>query len=288
MIIPIKKIILEASKLDKVANSYIKKREPNKALSLYEKQNAGFNRNFKISLETRASNLRDNTTNMAGALANYNDSLNTSQKKELIDIYKNNSRQVKKYGLDNFSDKKLNNQGEQNVSNTIEMDYTGSSRITRPGHKIKNIPFSHGGGKYFIEDFLKNKNTGYNLEDNKGSGIQVHPFPNINTRASRSYTGYPGTSVNYYGDRPAALTGRIDGKYLTGAPVKEEAGINSNKVKHIKNPKIEELDIRNFSDRYKTNAVGYALNNNIPVEYFLNEVLPNNIELRKQLKRQRD
>ena len=29
MLIPIKKIILEASKLDKVANSYIKKREPN-------------------------------------------------------------------------------------------------------------------------------------------------------------------------------------------------------------------------------------------------------------------
>ena len=47
MIIPIKKIILEASKLDKVANSYIKKREPNKALNLYEKQNAGYNRNFK-------------------------------------------------------------------------------------------------------------------------------------------------------------------------------------------------------------------------------------------------
>lgn len=84
MLIPIKKIILEASKLDKVANSYIKKREPNKALNLYEKQNAGFNRNFKISLETRASNLKDNTTNMAGSLANYNDSLNDSQKKELI------------------------------------------------------------------------------------------------------------------------------------------------------------------------------------------------------------
>ena len=287
MIIPIKKIILEASKLDKVANSYIKKREPNKALNLYEKQNAGFNRNFKISLETRASNLKDNTTNMAGSLANYNDSLNDSQKKELIDVYKNNSRQVKKYGLDNPSDKKLNNQDKRNISNTTEMDYAGPSYITRPGYKVKNIPFNHGGGKHFIEDFLKNKNTGYNLEDNKGSGIQVHPFPNINTRADRSYTGYPETSVNYYGDRPATLTGRIDGKHLTGAPVKEEAGISSKNTKHIKNPKIEELNIRKFSDRYKTNAIDYALSNSIPVEYFLNEVLPNNIELRKQLKRQR-
>ena len=62
MIIPIKKIILEASKLDKVANSYIKKREPNKALNLYEKQNAGFNRNFKISLETKF-NLSVNSCN---------------------------------------------------------------------------------------------------------------------------------------------------------------------------------------------------------------------------------
>ena len=69
--------------------------------------------------------------------------------------------------------------------------------------------------------------------------------------------------------------------------VKEEAGISSKNTEHIKNPKIEELDIRKFSNRYKTNAIDYALSNNIPVEYFLNEVLPNNIELRKQLKRQR-
>jgi hypothetical protein len=82
-------------------------------------------------------------------------------------------------------------------------------------------------------------------------------------------------------------SGRIDGKHLTGAPVKEEAGISSKNTKLIKNPKIEELDIRKFSNRYKTNAIDYALSNNIPVEYFLNEVLPNNIELRKQLKRQR-
>lgn len=278
MNIQIKHIILEATRLDKVANNHIKNNEPDKALKLYEKQNSSFNRNFhNINKDDRSFDLYNNTTNMAGALANYDKRPNPI-KIELIKAYKNNSRRIKNFGLNKAFEKpnniiKLNSEG-----------YIGPSNITRVGNNIKNVPFIHGGGKYFLEDFLKNKSAGYSLENNSGNGIQVHPYPAINSRSNRSYIGYPQNAVNLYGDRPAVLTGKINGQYLTGAPVKEEAGIKNYNAAYIKNPKIEELPIRQFADKYKTNAINYAISNNIPIEHFLNNILPNNKDLRKQLR----
>ena len=137
-----------------------------------------------------------------------------------------------------------------------------------------------------LEDFLKNNSKGYRLENSHSTGIQVHPFPEINSRSSRSYSGYPHIAVNLYGERPAVLTGRIDGKFLTGAPVKEEAGIKSTNIEHIKNPKITELPVSQFSDTYKTQAIQHAITNNLPIDKFLNEDLPNaDKEFRRQFRR---
>jgi hypothetical protein len=166
--------------------------------------------------------------------------------------------------------------GKMNVTPFSDGEFTVAYEETVRG--------THGGGKYFLEDFLKNKSAGYSLENNSGNGIQVHPYPAINSRSNRSYIGYPQNAVNLYGDRPAVLTGKINGQYLTGAPVKEEAGIKNYNAAYIKNPKIEELPIRQFADKYKTNAINYAISNNIPIEHFLNNILPNNKDLRKQLR----
>ena len=279
MKIPIKQIILEASRLDKIAKKHINVGKPDKALHLYEKLNANFNRNFNISKENRSFDLKEPLSNMSGALGNYNNNLSNSHKGELIDLYKNNSRKIKQYGINNPEiAKKYNNSEDEK--------YTGATKITRSGDKIKNIPFNHGGGKYFLEDFLKNKSKGYRLENSHSTGIQVHPFPEINSRSSRSYSGYPHIAVNLYGERPAVLTGRIDGKFLTGAPVKEEAGIKSTNIEHIKNPKITELPVSQFSDTYKTQAIQHAITNNLPIDKFLNEDLPNaDKEFRRQFRR---
>ena len=94
MKIPIKQILLEASRLDKNAKKYINMGKPDKALHLYEKLNANFNRNFNISKEKRAYDLKEPLSNMAGALGNYNNDLSNSHKGELIDLYKNNSRKI--------------------------------------------------------------------------------------------------------------------------------------------------------------------------------------------------
>jgi DNA-binding MarR family transcriptional regulator len=78
---------------------------------------------------------------MAGSLANYNDSLNDSQKKELIDVYKNNSRQVKKYGLDNSRRRillALDSKPHASVSDLSDMVVSKMSTTTKIVYRLKD------------------------------------------------------------------------------------------------------------------------------------------------------
>lgn len=233
MNIPIKQIILEmATKLDKVANNYIKNGNPNKAFDLYGKNHVNQIVNLKMHPYFGDRHL------MAAATKGFytpNDNLSNETKSDLINVYKKSSRNYKREALKEFH---LNNiKNPKNSSNIIEIPKFENT---------KEIPFNHGGGKHFLEGFLSNNKLykGYSLEhDNTIKGIQVHPNPNNNSRASRSIHTYPKGALNLYGDVPAVLNGTINGNKLISAPVDEEAGIKRNDLKEFgKNLNIRPLE----------------------------------------------
>jgi len=89
------------------------------------------------------------------------------------------------------------------------------------------VYFIHGGGKHYLELFLKGQLPGYPLESG-GLGIQVHPVKNTNPETLEKLENrvrfYAEKSVMFF-DQPAQLVGRIKSRFLQGAPNSYEAGI---------------------------------------------------------------
>ena len=127
-----------------------------------------------------------------------------------------------------------------------------NSQILRPESwaQIQDLPSeqtiycSHGGGFFFLSDFLSKDQSGYRLEY-EGRGIQVHPrtgpdqFWNI-SRESREecYS----SSSHAYGDYPARLSFEIQGQYLDSAPNCYEAGLRQDFIDHMKNIKLLNIE----------------------------------------------
>jgi len=106
------------------------------------------------------------------------------------------------------------------------------------------IEVKHGGGYFFLQDFLEGKHKGYKLE-NSGLGIQVAP---IHRNRERFYAYR--TSPSYF-DLPAQLTGRIAAGQLHSANNDYEAGLYHDRIEHLKDVTVELLDF-NLKDYLQT------------------------------------
>ncbi len=107
----------------------------------------------------------------------------------------------------------------------------------------KNIYCSHGGGWWFLQEFLNQKNIGYPLEHNKGYGIQVHANENLResyTREKRERTFYTESAFKRF-DQPAIFHFQIKAQYLDSTANGFEAGLRFQFLEHIQDCKLENL-----------------------------------------------
>ena len=105
------------------------------------------------------------------------------------------------------------------------------------------VSISHAGGEHHINSVMSGKHKGYGLEhDPSKTGLQVHPlkhFPRGEIRDREEFYAARGSSG--HGDIPAVLTGKIKAKHLQSQPNGFEAGIHSDNIKHIVDPKVERI-----------------------------------------------
>jgi hypothetical protein len=96
-----------------------------------------------------------------------------------------------------------------------------------------DIHFEHGGGEFFLQEFLEGTADGYPLEGglNNGYGIQVSPYPDLVTDRSEFYA-WRGASKSF--DNPAILTGTIKAKWLQDCVNSDyEAGLRGEFRQHL-------------------------------------------------------
>lgn len=96
-----------------------------------------------------------------------------------------------------------------------------------------DIHFEHGGGEFFLQEFLEGTADGYRLEGglNNGYGIQVSPYPD---RVADRSEFYAATRAPKSFDNPAILTGTIKAKWLQGCVNSDyEAGLRGEFRQHL-------------------------------------------------------
>ncbi|MBC8551467.1 MAG: hypothetical protein H8D23_17620 [Candidatus Brocadiales bacterium] len=99
------------------------------------------------------------------------------------------------------------------------------------------VTITHGGGKDFINRFLKGEEKGYRLERG-GKGIQVHPNIKGTSGIGDSRTSFYSRRAIQHFDTPAGLKGQIKAKYLDSANNSYEAGIRPENAKYLKKAKV--------------------------------------------------
>ena len=108
------------------------------------------------------------------------------------------------------------------------------------------IDISHGGGRYYLNKFLKREVSGYRLERGCDTGIQVHPYMgemSILTDAEikiREMQVYSQKSLQYL-DLPARLTAKIPVKHVIAARNPYEGAIAASSIDKLVKPEITVL-----------------------------------------------
>lgn len=103
-------------------------------------------------------------------------------------------------------------------------------------NKELSVNISHGGGLFYIMDFLRGRSQGYSLEYN-GLGLQVSP-----NDSSRDFS-YAVRKSRYHFDRPAIFSARIPAGYLTSAVRPYEAGLRPESL-----PALRDIEITAVSE----------------------------------------
>jgi hypothetical protein len=96
----------------------------------------------------------------------------------------------------------------------------------------KKIYISHGGGLYFLLDFLRGKNDGYSAEI-PVKGIWV--TPKFAPEVSKEDAYYALQTPPSHFDVPAVLTAEIPARFLRELPNGREALLQKDGVKWLKN-----------------------------------------------------
>lgn len=246
MIIPIKKIILEASKLDKVVKKHIKNNKIEKAFNLMGKAHVNQNLNLKLPRDFYLEpKYKAPALNLGAATKTILSPETTdSSKKDALEIYRRGSRIFKQELLKKTPPdlkKRIENNKNRKIFETKERGEL-PSKYESP----KLVDFNHGGGKHYLEGLLSGNKlyTGYSLEkDPSKLGIQVHPDIKNNSASYRAHTFYPKSALNGYGDIPAVLTGEIPGNKMKQADNSYEAGImRKDLIKYGQNLKIKNIE----------------------------------------------
>lgn len=106
----------------------------------------------------------------------------------------------------------------------------------------KIVPIKHGGGLFFLMDFLTGREKGYKLE-RIGHGIQVAPV-----HLDRE-SFYAARGIYRSMDIPVLLEGSIAAKYLDSAPNGYEAGLRPCFLPYLENCTLQPLNIEYKGNR---------------------------------------
>lgn len=106
----------------------------------------------------------------------------------------------------------------------------------------KNMPVKiyHGGGLFFIFDFLRNRTAGYRLEGNGGLGLQVSP--NDDSKAFYYATRKP----RQHFDIPTYFEAHVLAGDLTNATRNYEAGLRPESITKLTEYKITMLEKQSY------------------------------------------
>ncbi len=126
--------------------------------------------------------------------------------------------------------------------------------LIKTTYKFKNknpdgyVTITHGGGRRHLDDFLKGRSIGYDLEKG-GKGIEVSPQEDLNYKSDRAYL-YARRAAKYHLDDPAIMTAKIKRKYLLAANNEYEAGLPPENVKYLKDIQIKDLPKDDIMDAF--------------------------------------
>ncbi len=137
-------------------------------------------------------------------------------------------------------------------------------------NKEGSTKIDHYGGKYHLEGLMSGNSSfkGYPIADNsKELGIQVHPEANLPRKDGdkiKDYSSlYASQGITRFGDDPVRLTGDIDKDKLKIGQWDFEAGLPTDNIKHIRNSKIENLNISpEISKRLPTSFITSVIKDN--------------------------
>ena len=135
---------------------------------------------------------------------------------------------------------------DQSLPDARWMDLRAPLESEKVTDENQLIDISHGGGRYFLKQFLCSATSGYRLERGGGVGIQVHPHIIVTGNVTYGYCKkreidcYSKSSL-FYLDLPVRLTAKIAAKHLLAANNYSEAGISHSAVGELITPKIQIL-----------------------------------------------
>lgn len=115
-------------------------------------------------------------------------------------------------------------------------------KFTKPIDGDEVITIVHGGGFFYLHDWLNGNIFGYPLEYN-GTGIQVSPYRN--TEAAESIISesrascYSSRALHKF-DKPAIFSAKIKAKYLDRANNAYEAGLRASSIPYLMDVRIIE------------------------------------------------
>lgn len=98
------------------------------------------------------------------------------------------------------------------------------------------VYITHGGGYFYILEFLAGKANGYRLERGGDRGLQVHP--SVDRFFEDRSEHYAKRKSPSYLDIPAAFKATIKAKYLDSANNHYEAGLPPQSIPHLKNIEV--------------------------------------------------
>lgn len=114
-------------------------------------------------------------------------------------------------------------------------------------HHNKKIYISHGGGLYFLQDFLRGKNNGY-TGDIKTPGLWVTPA--LTAGGSKEDAYYAVQTPPSHFDLPAVMTAVIQARHLVELPNSREALLCKDAVKYLKNISIHPVPKKEIKQRF--------------------------------------
>lgn len=136
----------------------------------------------------------------------------------------------------------------QEEKEELEAELNGSTWCDKTGYdKTKMVYISHGGGLYYIRQFLTGLTEGYEASEFNGKGVFVSP---TTKPGSSEFSDYYANWKPQHFDIPAKFMAEIEARHLGAVKNENEAVLRKDKIKYLKNISIEICPVSTNSWKY--------------------------------------